>query len=566
MQVALITKSSKLATEDLAWMARACDAQMRDDFATAYGFEAWPVCDYSTMTGVDASLYHPIYMLDDIGVDGALGFHDDVADLIYGRVMVTPGVDTTASHEVLEMRADPECDLWIPIPDAVAHGLGMAGSHWTVAYEACFAAGTEVAMADGSVQTIASLAGKRSLVRSITKGKFVATEATCRKTASQEKVVRVHFKDGSSVVCTPNHRFLTPVGWVEAGKLGRGQRVVSDVLPTQPISDLGNRASSQSILSSHRSISSATGSDIEHGLSGDFAHSVTFPAVVHTTITGHTPFLGSVQHIFSVGPKKQMFRVAARGVVTPVANKLSRWYRAAKHFIGEAVSQMQTSAIPQMAISGGGFGTGPHPAPIWLAQSSRLKYRTDIGFAQIIGGEASSERPVSAHSSPMRGTEAFGSERSLTGWDSAHSHYATVDAVEASGYCDVYDLTVPGFGNFVLGNGAVVHNCDAVEGDQYMKTVTLPVTGETKDIPVSNFVLPSWYDETGRYPFDKMGLLQAPFTMTSGGYLILRNSKTGMSTNVFASTGKMAAVARKLADPDSRTFRRMNPKSPTENP
>lgn len=559
MQIALITKSSNLSSENLAWLARACDAQMREDFAPAYGFEAWPVCDYSTLQGVDAALYHPIYMLDNIGVDGALGFHDDIADLIYGRVHVDAGVNTTSSHEVLEMRADPECNLWIPIPDHVASSMGMAGSHWTVAYEACFAGDTKVAMADGSTQTIATLVGKRSLVRSLANGQFVATEASCRKTARQEQVVQVRFKDGTSVVCTPNHRFLTSVGWVEAGKLGQGQSVVSDMLPTQPMPDLGNRTGSQTVLPSHSSVGSGTSSNIQHDLSCDFAHPVPFSAVVHSPIPSHAPLLGGILHVLSVGPEKQMLRVAAWGIVTPVANKLSGWYRATEHFIREAVGQIQTAAIPQLAVSEGGFGASPYPAPAGLTQNSGLKHHTDIRFAQIVGGEAGSERSVLVHSFPVSGAKSLSSEGSLTGGNSAHSHYATVDAVEAAGYCDVYDMTVPGFGNFVLGNGVVVHNCDAVEGDSYTKTVTMPITGETQDLLVSNFVLPSWYDETGSYPYDKMGLLQAPFTMTQGGYLILRNSKTGVSTNVFASTGKMAAVAHKLTDPDSRTYRRMNP-------
>lgn len=56
---------------------------------------------------------------------------------------------------------------------------------------------------------------------------------------------------------------------------------------------------------------------------------------------------------------------------------------------------------------------------------------------------------------------------------------------------------------------------DPVEGDAY----AIEVLG--KPIMVSNFVLPAWFDaQTTQGPFDKMGKLTAPFTMTPGGYLV----------------------------------------------
>jgi len=72
--------------------------------------------------------------------------------------------------------------------------------------------------------------------------------------------------------------------------------------------------------------------------------------------------------------------------------------------------------------------------------------------------------------------------------------------------------------------------CDAVENDVY----NISING--KQVSVSNFLLPAWFDyspEAGS-KFDYLGKLKAPFTMTSGGYLILMTK--GKVSNVFGST------------------------------
>lgn len=58
--------------------------------------------------------------------------------------------------------------------------------------------------------------------------------------------------------------------------------------------------------------------------------------------------------------------------------------------------------------------------------------------------------------------------------------------------------------------------CDPVESDSYT------IDG----VAVSNFVLPSYFDPSARVTekFDFMGTLSAPFTMSPGGYKILRDS------------------------------------------
>jgi|SRR6185369_11671161 len=73
--------------------------------------------------------------------------------------------------------------------------------------------------------------------------------------------------------------------------------------------------------------------------------------------------------------------------------------------------------------------------------------------------------------------------------------------------------------------------CDAVEGDSYDITLT---SGEL--VAVSNFVLPQWFNPeatTKDAPFDYLKKLTKPFSMTPGGYLIVRQS--GRVSQVFGA-------------------------------
>jgi hypothetical protein len=115
-----------------------------------------------------------------------------------------------------------------------------------------------------------------------------------------------------------------------------------------------------------------------------------------------------------------------------------------------------------------------------------------------------------------------------------------------------------------MGDGREVakESCDPVEGDSYDQEAT--VGDETRQVPVSNYVLPSWFDPNGKAPYDKKGLLKAPLTMTPGGYMIVRDA-AGDVEDVFAQNrrvepggeeGRLMAE-RKKARPDSRLARRL---------
>ena len=56
--------------------------------------------------------------------------------------------------------------------------------------------------------------------------------------------------------------------------------------------------------------------------------------------------------------------------------------------------------------------------------------------------------------------------------------------------------------------------CDPVEGDFYNISVS-----DGSLIAVSNFVGVRWFDANGEGPYDFMGKISAPLTMSPGGYL-----------------------------------------------
>lgn len=118
------------------------------------------------------------------------------------------------------------------------------------------------------------------------------------------------------------------------------------------------------------------------------------------------------------------------------------------------------------------------------------------------------------------------------------------------------------------GREIAFESCDPVEGDSYPQDATIGT--ETRQVPVSNYVLPSYFDPNGQHPFDRMGKLTAPFTMTDGGYQAVRDA-SGNETDVFAEArvehggerGKLAAM-KKRAKPDSRLSRRLRPQVTTK--
>lgn len=89
----------------------------------------------------------------------------------------------------------------------------------------CFVAGTPILMYDNTEKPVEKMRVGDEVVsfdekkKELTKGEVVATSKR------DSPVVKVSFKNGKFLICTPEHPFYTRQGWVEASKLVRGDKV-----------------------------------------------------------------------------------------------------------------------------------------------------------------------------------------------------------------------------------------------------------------------------------------------------------------------------------------------------
>ena len=89
---------------------------------------------------------------------------------------------------------------------------------------------------------------------------------------------------------------------------------------------------------------------------------------------------------------------------------------------------------------------------------------------------------------------------------------------------------------------------EAADGTEYAYEMCDPVeedTFEVNGIAMSNFLHPSWF-EPFKHPagtkYDHLGRLTEPFSMTKGGYMIVK--KAGRVSQVFGSKAKKARFAK----------------------
>jgi hypothetical protein len=89
---------------------------------------------------------------------------------------------------------------------------------------------------------------------------------------------------------------------------------------------------------------------------------------------------------------------------------------------------------------------------------------------------------------------------------------------------------------------------EAKDGTEYAYEMSDPVEDDTflvDGVAMSNFVHPSWFEPFKHPPgtkFDHLGLLTKPFSMTKGGYMIIKTK--GKVTEKFGSTAKKQRFAK----------------------
>lgn len=103
--LALVSDTTKLTAADLTKVGSALQKQATRDFGPLWGIEA-TVSPFARLEDVPID-YWPIIVRDDIGVSGAAGVHEDKNGQPFSLVQYSTDWSLTASHEMLEMLADP---------------------------------------------------------------------------------------------------------------------------------------------------------------------------------------------------------------------------------------------------------------------------------------------------------------------------------------------------------------------------------------------------------------------------------------------------------------------------
>ncbi|MDN3273764.1 hypothetical protein QWJ07_05890 [Frankia sp. RB7] len=103
--VALVSEESKIKPTELAKVAGALSKQISRDFGPIWKINA-DVAAYEHLEDMPLD-YWPIIIKDDIGDPSAAGYHEDKHGQPFSLVMYDRSWSLTASHECLEMLADP---------------------------------------------------------------------------------------------------------------------------------------------------------------------------------------------------------------------------------------------------------------------------------------------------------------------------------------------------------------------------------------------------------------------------------------------------------------------------
>lgn len=104
-QLALVSESASIGLPEVTRVAAALDKQATRDFSPIWGINA-SIHAFESLEDVPLG-YWPMVIQDDIGFQGAAGIHLDKDGQPFALISSGDGWSLTASHETLEMLADP---------------------------------------------------------------------------------------------------------------------------------------------------------------------------------------------------------------------------------------------------------------------------------------------------------------------------------------------------------------------------------------------------------------------------------------------------------------------------
>jgi hypothetical protein len=324
----------------------------------------------------------------------------------------------------------------------------------------CFHPDTKV-LTDAGPKAIKDLVGTTGKV--VTIGGDVAEYMNCRLTRRDADVVRVTYSDGSQVICTPDHKFLTSDGrWVFArDSVGIDcHNAVSDRSTKWTKFTLKGSGIPALEITTEAPGNSSTGlyGSLQMGLFQKDTISTTRTGTETTTFwktsilsTDANTYPGTIQGIPAdqrllsqhkpSGEKLKRGRLLCeiKGLET-----ITSCVKMASLYVNAAASNLLRELMASINFA---------PRLVKLKTAGIAERTESLGFAPLAKENSSLidsshlrrvQEPVGARcgSPPQKGGDIL-----------------RILRVENAGRSDVYCMEVPGFDAFALANGAVVHNC-----------------------------------------------------------------------------------------------------------
>jgi hypothetical protein len=323
--------------------------------------------------------------------------------------------------------------------------------------------GDTTVITEAGPRRIADMVGTTGRV--LTVGNRWTAYRDCRKTRLDAPVYRLKFSNGSVVVATGNHRFLTPKGWVKAFDM-LGHFCHSSVSPREY--GEGACASSSSIMtlrsSTARPTSALAGIFEDAGCSftamcGRITTALFRPVTMSTTSIATGPTTRSRTSTRSMG--MTIFRCTKRATAGGPMPLSRQWPSGARPRKASGMhrrwaEEMLTSCISRATAfvssaanttpwrGGPGFAAMP-ASPNGGVYPGSIMSRRNASSAPALSHPTATKRPLPARPNA----------RALSAVESG----AVCLSVSEAGTADVYCMAVPETEAFAVEGGLIVHNC-----------------------------------------------------------------------------------------------------------
>lgn len=180
-----------------------------------------------------------------------------------------------------------------------------------------------------------------------------------------------------------------------------------------------------------------------------------------------------------------------------------------------------------------------HVAPAWHAKNPTITFYADAskvpGHAWVVHVMDTPDvsGALGYHSEDKDKIDAFIfcqpvlDNKGVVLYDASNPQNVSVASVLSHEVCEMFGDRFASFWadgpKIAQGNEYALELCDPVENDSY--EVDAVYNNTTYKVSVSNFIFPAWFNQqstSANMPFDYLKKLSKPFTMTSGGYMIVR--------------------------------------------